>query len=276
MDKPMKDFLKLQTNLYRTDAPGYYAAFALWKMEKLCGEAKLFYLPGYDCYYVVRNKHLLIYYAPDGKCHIPDDVLNGFECINMDAGMFDTIKDRLTGFNINYSENLRYDKNYIPPDITTDDFEIAEFDFSNGKHYEAAAQCINGTDGFTGKSGEFTAAHIKRIEANYKTCGVFDPFLWFFVRDRRTDKLIGGAISTYQESVKETLLDWIHILPAYQGKGAGRFMIQEIIRRSLDRSDIIQVGGTVAFYKKCGFYTHRTDVWAPKPGYNFHAPSICP
>jgi len=272
----MSVFQKVHKELYCSNSPGYSGALAFWKIEKLCDDAEAFYLSEYGCYYVIRNKHLLIYYSPDALCHIPIDELNSLECISMKAEIFDTIKDKLSGFNVNYGENLHYDKNYIPSIFTRDDFGIIDFDFSNEEHYEIAAKCVNGSDEFMGTASEFTASHFKRIKANYISCSVFDPMLWFFIQDKQTKKLIGTAVSTYQRAVKETLLDWIYILPQYQGKGAGRFMMQEIIRRSIDRSNIIQVGGTVEFYKKCGFYTKKVDVWAPKPGYSFHAPSICP
>ena len=211
---------------------------------------------------------MLIYYSPDAQCHIPIDELNSLDCISLKAGIFDPIKDKLSGFEISYGENLHYDKNYVPPALDGDTFDIVEFDFTNEEHYDLAAKCIDGLD------GEFTGAHNKRIKTNYISCSVFDPSLWFFVRDKQTKKLIGNAISTYQKPIKETLLDWIHIHHEHQGKGAGRFMMQEIIRRSLDRSDIIQVGGTVEFYKRCGFYIKRIDVWAAKPGYSFSGPTV--
>jgi len=271
----MSDFFKKNRELYCTDAPGYYAPFALWKMETHCKDADVFYLPEYDCYYVIKNKHLLIYYSPDSLCHISIDELNSLDCISMRADMFDTVKDKLTGFKPEYCEHLHYDKNYIPPVLTNDKFDFVDFDFSNEEHYEITAKHINGSDGYsdyTGDDWEYNGVHIQKIKANYTEASVFDPSLWFFVRDKQTKKLIGHGISTYQESIKETLLDWIHIAPEYQGKGAGRLLMQEIIRRSADRSDIIQVGGTVEFYKRCGFYTKRLDVWAPKPGYSFYGP----
>jgi GNAT superfamily N-acetyltransferase len=63
------------------------------------------------------------------------------------------------------------------------------------------------------------------------------------------------------------LLDWIFVLPEYQGKGAGRFLIDEIIKRSAYRSKVIRVGGETEFYKKCGFYEKERWAWAVKPGF---------
>ena len=263
----MADFQKKHLELYHL--PGYFGSSVFWKMEKLCEDAEAFYLPEHDFYYVIRDKHLLMYYSPDGQCHIPVDELNSLNCISMDAGMFDTVKDRLSGFEISYNEKLHYDKNYVPPILSGDKNDVVEFDFSNEEHYARVAHIINGCyDG----NGNFSSERVKRIKSEYESFSVFDPSLWFFVRDKEIKKLIGIALSTYQKSIKQTVLDWIFILPEFHGAGAGRFMIQEIIRRSLGRSDSIIVGGLVAFYKKCGFYTYRRDVWAAKPGYSFNGP----
>jgi GNAT superfamily N-acetyltransferase len=76
--------------------------------------------------------------------------------------------------------------------------------------------------------------------------------------------------------VKETDLDWIFIRPSHHGRGAGRFLIQQIVNRSADRSNVIRVGGTVEFYKRCGFYNKRLWVWATRQGYCFTAPAVQP
>ena len=263
----MADFQKKHLELYHL--PGYFGSSPLWKMEKLFEDAEAFYLPEHDFYYVIRDKHLLMYYSPDGQCHIPVDELNSLDGISMDAALFDTIKDRLPGFEISYLEGLQYDKNYVPPILSGDKNDVVEFDFSDEEHYALVAHIINEVyDG----NGNFSSERVKRIKSVYESCSVFDPLLWFYVRDRETNKLTGVALSTYQESIRQTVLDWIFILPEFHGAGVGRFMIQEIIRRSLGRSDSIIVGGLVAFYKKCGFYTHRLDVWAVKPGYSFNGP----
>ena len=261
----MNDFLKVHKSIYRMDSSGY-APFAFWKMEELCRDAEAFYLPAYNCYYIIRNKHLLVYYSPDNQCHIPTEELGGLDCISMKASIFDTVKDDLDSFNVSYAECLYYNHEYNQPRIDSD-FVITEFDFTNEDHYRIAAKIINQNDG-----DFFQAGNIKKMT----TFPVFNPHLWFFVRERTSKELIGIAISTFHADVKETDLDWIYILPQHQGKGAGRFMINEIMKRSVSRSNVIRVGGAVGFYKKCGFYCKEKLVWAAKPGYSFYAPSIQP
>ena len=54
------------------------------------------------------------------------------------------------------------------------------------------------------------------------------------------------------------------------------FLIEQTIERCKDKSNDICVGGTVEFYRKCGFYDYELWVWAAKDGYQFSAPIIQP
>ena len=238
--------------------------WVLWKVQKLAEEGETYYLPEYDSYYAVYKKFLFVHFSPDRKCHIPIDELNELDGMQLAPDVFDSVKDKLIGFDPPvYSWRLRYDREYKPPKLT-DDFCVMEFDFTNEAHYELL--CFDG-------SGD-TIEIQKKIKRMYTSASVFDPSLWFFMVHKRTKKIIGSAISSYNESVKETDLDYIHIIPEYQGKGAGRFMMAEIIKRSLHHSDVIGVGGTVEFYRKCGFYDFTHRAWVKKPGYSLIAPSI--
>lgn len=261
----MNRFQKKHSEIYFSDSSGC-APFAFWKMQKLCEDGEAFFIPKYDCYYVVRNKHLLIYSSPDNQCHIPIEELNSLDCISMKADIFNTIKDKISGFQVSYDECLYYDKCYKPNTVTKKRFNVIEFDFSNENHFKIAAEIINQKGDF------FKADNIKKMT----TFPTYDPKLWFFVQDDVSRELIGIAISTYHPDVMETDLDWIYIRTKQHGQGAGRFMIEEIIRRSTDRSRVIRVGGTVEFYKKCGFFSKELWTWAAKPGYSFYAPSIQP
>jgi GNAT superfamily N-acetyltransferase len=104
----------------------------------------------------------------------------------------------------------------------------------------------------------------------------FEPSLWFFVRDRELQELAAISISAYNAEIRQTDLDWIFVSPEYQGKGCGRFLVNETIRRCRDKSDSICVGGTEEFYRRCGFIDFEQWVWAAKEGYRLVAPSIQP
>lgn len=240
--------------------------FAYWKMKWLIENSEVFHLSSHDCYYVVYGNHLLLYYSPDNQLHLSAQELNKFDCISLPASLYDTVKENLVGFSPSYGWGLRYDLNYRPKGQTQPQYKAVDFDFANPSHYTKAAEIIRGDSDWP------TEKNIKKMT----TYLAFDPTLWFFVEDIATQDLAAISISAYDAEVKQADLDWIYVAPAYQGKGCGRFLIEETIRRCKDKSDSICVSGTVDFYRKCGFVNHELWAWAPKEGYQFKADGIQP
>ena len=126
-----------------------------WKAKALAldKDTETFYIPEKDCYYSIYTnkmpdnrmfgkKELVSYISNDEECHIPIDILNQLDCINMSANMFDKIKDKLTGFKANYGCGLYY-YSYIPPVFDTERYSIVDFDFSNEQHYIEASNMLN-------------------------------------------------------------------------------------------------------------------------------------
>jgi len=259
------DFLAKYKQLFLANTPEI-AVFAYWKMKYLIETGECYHLPEHDCWYLIRDKHLLIYYAPDGQMYIPMNELNRLECISLPADMYDALKGQLAGFEANYSWGLRYDFAYQPQPMDTSRYEAVDFDFSKRAHYRRAA-------GITGwlRPGDF-----KKVASNMKSLSAFDPKLWFFVREKASGALAALSISAYCAEARQTDLDYIDVLPEYQGKGCGRFLIQETIRRCGGKSGDICVGGTVAFYRKCGFVDYEQWAWAAKEGYKLRAEGIQP
>jgi Predicted acetyltransferase len=240
------------------------APFALWKMDAIIDGGEAYYLSEYDCCYVIYNNHLLFYSSPDDMCHIPISELNKLDAISLPDHLFNQMKDELHGFNVDFGWLLTYDFNYIPPLIPDNRYSAVDFDFTNEGDYQCAANIIG--------SSWISAEQVRRMTE----FTAFDPSLWFFVYDNKSDKKIAISISTYSPEVRETLLDWIFVLPDYQGKGAGRFLINETIARCKEKSDLICVGGTVEFYRRCGFVDNTLWVWATKPDYDFICEAIQP
>ena len=80
----------------------YDATLAYWKMKHLIEDGETFYLPEYDCYYMIRDKHLLIYCSPDNQMHLSTDELNSLDCISLPAPIYDSVKEHLIGFTASY------------------------------------------------------------------------------------------------------------------------------------------------------------------------------
>lgn len=242
------------------------APFAFWKMRALIRDAEAYHLPEYDCYYMVRKRHLLYYSAPDGKCHLSADELNGLAAVSLPADIFNQVRDELHGFQVREGWTLRYDFSDRPPIPDSSAYEAVDFDFANGAHFEIAARIIDPDGGF------LTADRVRHMTA----FSAFDPSLWFFVRDRSDGALAAVSISAYSPAVRETDLDWIFVRPDRQGRGAGRFLLGETIKRCAAKSDLVRVGGTEEFYRRCGFRNDALWVWAVRPGYGFSCPEIQP
>jgi GNAT superfamily N-acetyltransferase len=259
------EFLKKFRDYYRSGALDR-GVFAYWKLRDLIGESDAYRIPESDAFYLIRGGHLLFYHSPDGVCQLPAESLNALDCICLTAAMYDSLKDRLKGFEAGYAWNLEYDFGYVlPPREGLPLYDAVDFDFHNPLHFAAAAQII-ATDGW------FTESNVRKM----MRYSAFDPSLWFFVREISSGELCAVSISTYCAEVRETDLDWIFVAPSYQGRGVSRFLIEETIRRCAYKSDSIRVGGAVDFYRRCGFKNLERWAWAKKPGYEFKAPLIQP
>lgn len=262
---PTVEFVEKYKQLFLAKTQGI-ELFAYWKMKWLIENGETFYIPEHDCYYMIRDNHLLIYYSPDNQMHLSTQELNALDCISLPVAMYDGIKEKLVGFSPAYGWGLRYDFNYRPKEHTSSQYEAVDFDFSDSTHYAKAAEIICGSDGW------FSDNNVRKMTSYVAFC----PALWFFVRDKATQDLIAISISAYDNEVKQADLDWIYVTPKYHGKGCGRFLIEETIRRCKDKSESICVSGAVEFYRKCGFIDYEQWAWAPKEGYEFKAIGIQP
>jgi len=258
-------FLANYKQLFLARTPGI-AVFAYWKMKYLIETGECYHLPAHDCWYMIRDGHLLVYYAPDGKMHIPVDELNRLDCISLPAALYDTLKGQLAGFEAKYSWGLRYDFAYQPHPMEPSRYKAVDFDFASRAHYRRAA----------GITGWLRPRDFKKVASNMTSLSAFEPKLWFFVREKASGALVALSISAYCAEARQTDLDYVNVLPEYQGKGCGRFLIGETIRRCIDKSDDICVGGTVEFYRRCGFVDYEQWAWAAKEGYKFKAEGIQP
>ncbi len=100
----------------------------------------------------------------------------------------------------------------------------------------------------------------------YKERKVYAPELWLAVCDRRTGKIVATGIAELDQEIREGVQEWIQVLPEYRGRGLGKFLVLELLRRMKPTADFATVSGQCnnptspeQLYRKCGFTGY--DVW---------------
>lgn len=100
----------------------------------------------------------------------------------------------------------------------------------------------------------------------YRATSAFAPDLWIIVCDPQTQACVGCGIADLDPEAREGVLEWIQVLPEYRGRGAGQFIVNELLRRMAPHADFATVSGRVnnetkpeMLYRKCGFT--GSDVW---------------
>lgn len=95
---------------------------------------------------------------------------------------------------------------------------------------------------------------------------VFDEDLWIFVMDNKTQQPIALGIAERDKTIHEGMLEWIQVLPAYQGRKLGQAIVCELLVRLSNHVDFVTVSGQIdnttnpeMLYRKCGF--EGTDIW---------------
>ena len=100
----------------------------------------------------------------------------------------------------------------------------------------------------------------------YRRTAAFAPELWLIVYDARTKECVGCGIADIDPEAGEGVLEWIQVLPEHRGRGAGKFIVNELLRRMAGTATFATVSGRVnngtnpeRLYRKCGFT--GADVW---------------
>jgi len=102
------------------------------------------------------------------------------------------------------------------------------------------------------------------IIESWTTHPVFDSSLWIWIMDHNIPAALG--IAEFDGSVPEGSLEWIQVLPEYQGRGLGKALVLELLNRLKGRAAFTTVSGEVdnvtnpeRLYRSCGF--EGDDVW---------------
>ncbi len=87
---------------------------------------------------------------------------------------------------------------------------------------------------------------------------------WFFLRQTRTRKIVGIALGGLCDDIGEGFIDWVEVQPRYRGRGLGRLLILELIRRLSQTASLITASGSLDapfvignLYERCGFTQSR-------------------
>jgi GNAT superfamily N-acetyltransferase len=94
----------------------------------------------------------------------------------------------------------------------------------------------------------------------------FAPDLWWWLIDEASDQPAGIAIADFDPELREAAVLWVQVFAPYQGRGLGRYLTQDLLRRIGGRALFTTISGVVedrdnpgAFFRRCGF--RGSDVW---------------
>ena len=100
----------------------------------------------------------------------------------------------------------------------------------------------------------------------YRNTPAFVPELWIIIQDAALSEIVGCGIADVDPEAREGIMEWIQVLPEHRGRGAGQFIVNELLRRMQGRADFATVSGKVnnatnpeGLYRGCGFTGE--DVW---------------
>jgi GNAT superfamily N-acetyltransferase len=105
-----------------------------------------------------------------------------------------------------------------------------------------------------------------RIVQSWIKHPVFDPALWLWVINESENEPVGLGIAEFDSTNNEGSLEWIQVLPEYQGQGLGSQIVFELLNRLEGRADFTTVSGRIDndsypedLYRNCGF--KGDDIW---------------
>jgi GNAT superfamily N-acetyltransferase len=109
---------------------------------------------------------------------------------------------------------------------------------------------------------EMTAEEVR----GWASHPVYDPALWVWVREAATGQSVGLGIAEFDPNIPEASLERIQVHPDAQGKGLGKAIVAELLRRVAGRAAFTTVSGQVdnltqpeRLYRSCGFT--GSDIW---------------
>jgi len=104
--------------------------------------------------------------------------------------------------------------------------------------------------------------HDDFIELTHKD--TFDASLWLKIVEN--NKMVATIIGCIDTDLKEGWIEWVQVLPSFQGRGYGKSIINSLLYKMKDNADFVTVSGHMdnvkdpeKIYRKCGFTGN--DLW---------------
>lgn len=252
------DFEILLRDLYIKD-PCKVLPNALWKTNDrlnnllyshICTNGEILEIKGLDQngIYILWNKsrkvnQSLKYIMEESKFMIiHDDYLR-----QLDIGVYSLVKPYF---------RIKHDNKDILPYYLSEEFYIRQI---------IAEEEYSEISDFIGRCYKDLHPSPDTIKS-WTTHRVFDNSLWMWIMDKKKNSPAALGIAELDSIVPEGSLEWIQVLPEYQGKGLGKVLVLELLNRLKGRVEFTTVSGEAdnetnpeRLYRSCGFY--GDDIW---------------
>lgn len=101
-----------------------------------------------------------------------------------------------------------------------------------------------------------TVQDLERLKEHF----TYDPVLWIALEDMISGELVATGIAGVDLEIREGILEWIQVSPAYRRRGLGRYLVCELLSRMVGKANFATVSGRVnsqskpeLLYESCGF-----------------------
>ena len=101
---------------------------------------------------------------------------------------------------------------------------------------------------------------------HYRQTEAFAPELWIIAYAEGSQEPAGCGIADFDAEAGEGVLEWIQVLPQHRRRGAGRRIVNELLRRMAPWANFATVSGRInnparpeMLYRNCGFT--GSDIW---------------
>lgn len=140
-----------------------------------------------------------------------------------------------------------------------------EVSLPDGYRFQAAVDSAGGVAALQGHVAQAENPALDFAQ-DWLNSPAFAPDLLLWLLDERNEQPVGLGVALLDSDLGEAVIEQVQIVEAYRGRGLGRALVQELLRRIGTRASFTTVSGIVedrdnpgAFFRHCGFA--GDDVW---------------